>query len=444
MSSPATRNALLSGAFDRAFRILYGEESEEEQLRRYLGLLEEHAGAFPKTAGVSFFSASGRTELGGNHTDHNRGRVLAASIQLDALAAASPADDSMAIIRSHGIPRPIEVDLDDCTPRADETGSPEALVRGVAARLSELGYPVGGFRAVIDSTVLPGSGLSSSAAFEVLIGTILNRLHPGGKASAVELARAGQWAENRFFGKPCGLMDQIACSWGGVAAIDFADPEVPRIEGIAFSFATAGYSLLVVDTGGSHADLTPDYAAVPREMRSVAERFGREVLAEVGEEEFRDAMPDLRAKVGDRAVLRAMHFFDENRRVPEMADSLRAGDIERFLELSRESGDSSFRLLQNGYSPRKPGEQGITLALAESERFLRGEGVCRVHGGGFAGTVQAFVPVGRKNAYVAAMERLFGRGCTTSLSIRPLGAVAVTPELPEATTTDRSGSGGPA
>ncbi len=415
---------------------LYGEEGLSRAADRMDGLeasLMELRGGRPEES-PRFYSAPGRTELGGNHTDHNHGRVLAAAVRLDALACVAPrAPGDLGVrIRSEGWADPIVLDLAGLEPRPEEAGRTEALVRGVARGLADRGVAIGGFDAAMDSTVLPGSGLSSSAAVEVLFGTILADLAGAGLGSAaarekgidaVELAKIGQYAENRFFGKPCGLMDQTASAVGGVVAIDFALPSAPAVRSIPFAFAKAGLVLCVVNTGGSHADLTADYAAVPAEMKAVASFLGKAVLREVDPALLVERGPAIRAALGDRALLRALHFAAEDARVPAMVAALERNDVAAYLGLVRASGDSSWRLLQNLYPPEAPHEQGLPLALALSERFLAGEGAVRVHGGGFAGTIQAYVPLARFEGWKALMESYFGPGSVHPIGARPLGTL---------------------
>jgi galactokinase len=423
------------------FEDLYGPSAVEAARRRYAGLVEGiledspagfPAAGFPETRGeLRVFTAAGRTELGGNHTDHNRGKVLAASIQLDAVAIVAPRNDSRVFFRSPGY-SDVSVDLakpdgsPDLEVKAEETGTTASLVRGIAAELTRRGTAVRGFSANAASTVLPGSGLSSSAAVETLFGRIFDCLYGGGKRSALELAQIGQIAENRYFGKPCGLMDQTACASGGAVAIDFGDPARPLVQQIRFEPETLGYALCVVDTRGSHADLTADYAAIPAEMKAVARFFGKEVLRELALEQILDRAAEIRKAAGDRALLRAIHFFNENQRVEAMLAALHNKDIEQFLDLVNRSGDSSDKLLQNIYSPRQPAEQGVSTALALTRNFIAGEasgaGACRVHGGGFAGAIQAYMPLDRMGAYRRRMEGVFGAGAVTELRIRPVGA----------------------
>jgi galactokinase len=437
MAGSAFLEGLKNNKAGELFTRLYGGGGLETARRRYAALFEglgKLPGDYAAGGGeVRAFSAPGRTELGGNHTDHNRGRVLAASIQLDSAVLVSPRKDNKVFYRSTGYPD-VELDLSDLSPRPDEKGSTESLIRGIAAEFAKRGIAVGGFSANGDSTVFPGSGLSSSAAVEVLMGKVFDCLYGQGKLSALELAQIGQKAENDYFGKPCGLMDQTACASGGAVAIDFADPLLPRVRQIRFEPESAGFALCVVNTRGSHADLTPDYAAIPGEMKAVAAFFGKEVLRELDEEAVLGRIGELRKALGDRAVLRALHFFSENQRVVSLGDALAAlavakapaekrQALDRYLALVNESGDSSWELLQNIYSPRDPAVQGLSIALALSRKFLAGRGACRVHGGGFAGTIQAYIPLEALEAYRGEMEKVFGEGAVTPLRIRPLGAI---------------------
>ena len=319
------------------------------------------------------------------------------------------------------------VELDSLAPRKEEEGTTSALIRGIASRMRELGYRIGGFNAYITSEVLGGSGLSSSACIEVLLGSIINHLYNDGKIDEILLAKIGQYAENVYFNKPCGLMDQIACAVGGFVTIDFKDFDNPVVRKIDFDFAAQNYSLLVINTGGSHADLTDDYASVPREMKAVASALGKKVCRELTMEEVIQNIPKLRARVGDRAILRAMHFLSEDQRVVQQVEALERGDFGGFLRLVNESGDSSWKWLQNCYTNKNPHEQGITLALSVTENFLKGsgKGACRVHGGGFAGTVLVFMPNELLDEYVGLIEGIFGKGSVTVLSIRPYGTLCI-------------------
>ena len=369
-----------------------------------------------------YFSAPGRTEIGGNHTDHQRGRVLAAAVNLDTVAAVRLNGTDKIRILSEGYPL-YEVDVKELTPKKDEINTTPALIRGVAARFTQLGCEVKGFDAYCESTVLPGSGLSSSAAYEVLIGTILNHLFFDAKVSQAEVAQIGQYAENVFFGKPCGLMDQTASAVGNLVTIDFFDKENPKIEPLAFDFASCGHALCIIDTRASHADLTDEYAAIPNEIKSVCAYFGKDVLTQIDEKEFFAAIPTLREKCGDRAVLRAVHFYQENARVPKQVAALEQGDFDAFLKLIKESGYSSYMYLQNVIPAGYKEHQDVALALAMCEHFLDGRGAYRVHGGGFAGTVQAFVPFDMLDGFVAGMDGILGEGACHVLSIRPQAGV---------------------
>ncbi len=382
-------------------------------------LKEKFRSLFPESEPV-IFSAPGRTELGGNHTDHQHGRVLCAAVELDILACAAPNGTDKIRIHSEGY-APFEVAIVDTAPVLGEENTSAALVRGIAARISELGYAVGGFDAYVVSEVLPGSGLSSSAAFEVLTGTIINHFFCADKLRPEEIAQIGQYAENVYFGKPCGLMDQMASAVGGAVAIDFADPASPVVRRIDFDFTASGYTLCIIDTRSEHGDLTEDYAAITREMGAVAARFGKEHLRDVDENTFRAAIPEIRKICGDRAVLRALHFFAENKRAALEAEALEQGDFARFLALVNESGNSSALLLENLWSPAAPARQALTLALAIGKELLGGRGAIRVHGGGFAGTVQAFVPNDILTDFTAGMESIFGSGCCHALKVRSSG-----------------------
>ena len=365
---------------------------------------------------LRYFSAPGRVEVCGNHTDHQHGRVLAAAINLEAAAAVRATGTNTVSIKSAGF-ESSEIDLGDLTPKASEAGTPASIVRGIAAWFADKGYPIGGFDAEISSNIPVGAGLSSSAAIEVLIGCIFKGLF-GADISPIELAQAGQYAENVYFGKPCGLMDQTASSFGGLNIIDFCDPALPVVTPVSAQFP--GFELCIVNTGGSHADLTPEYAACTQEMKAVARHFGKEFLREVAEDGFYASLADLRS-LGDSAVLRAIHFFGDNKRVLKQADALNKGDMSTFLELVVESGRSSLAYLQNVYSSNNRREQGLTLALALSERHLTGSGAWRVHGGGFAGTILAFVPEDKKESYNKHMTAVFGENSCHFLKINSQG-----------------------
>lgn len=367
------------------------------------------------------FSAPGRTELSGNHTDHQRGCVLAAAVDLDTHAAVAENEGDRIRVLSEGYPL-CEIPLPVGSPDAAEYGTTAALIRGIAARFAALGHRVAGFDAYVASNVLPGSGLSSSAAFEVLLGVILNHLGHCG-LSAAEIAMVGQYAENVYFGKPCGLMDQTASAVGNIIGIDFADPRQPHIVPLDFDFSACGHALCIIDSGASHADLTDCYAAIPAELKSVCACFGKEVLREVPEEEFYRMLPSVRAKAGDRAVLRAIYVYEENKRVAQQVEALRRGDFDAFLRLVTASGRSSWMLLQNVIPEGRTNAQEMAFALALTEHLLQGRGACRVHGGGFAGTIQAFVPNDMLAAFRTEIERVLGEGSCHILSIRPEGGV---------------------
>ena len=374
-----------------------------------------------------YFSAPGRTEIGGNHTDHQRGRVLAAAVNLDTRAAVRVNGTRTIRILSKGYPMS-QVDLDQLEPVAEEINSTPALIRGVVARFVQMGCQVSGFDAYCESTVLPGSGLSSSAAYEVLIGAIVNGLFFDGKATQPELAMIGQYAENVFFGKPCGLMDQMASAVGNLVTIDFFDKEKPVIEPVNFDFAACGHALCIIDSQASHADLTDEYAAIPGELKSICAHFGKEVLTQIPEADFFAAIPQLRKTCGDRAVMRAIHFYQENARVPQQVAALKNGDFETFLALVKESGHSSYMYLQNVIPAGYKEHQDVAISLALCEHYLNGRGAYRVHGGGFAGTVQAFVPFDILESFRAGLDAVLGQGACHVLSIRPQGGVEMTVE----------------
>ena len=369
-----------------------------------------------------YFSAPGRTEIGGNHTDHQRGRVLAAAVNLDTVAAVRKNGTNTIRIQSKGYPMSV-VELDLLEPVSAEINATPALIRGVAARFTQLGCKVEGFDAYCESTVLPGSGLSSSAAFEVLMGTIVNHLFFEGKVSQPEIAMIGQYAENVFFGKPCGLMDQTASAVGNLVTIDFYDKDQPVITPVNFDFASCGHALCIIDSGADHADLTDEYAAIPGEIKAVAACFGKEVLTQIDEADFYAHLPHLRKSCGDRAVMRCIHFYQENARVPLQVAALQEGNFQRFLELVKQSGYSSYMYLQNVIPAGYKAHQDVAVALGLCEHFLQGQGAYRVHGGGFAGTVQAFVPFELLDQFVAGIDGALGQGACHVLSIRPQGGV---------------------
>lgn len=414
---------LKKGEFDQRLMALYLDpERLEQQRERYLRAVEKYVSLYGH-GDIAIFSAPGRTEIGGNHTDHQHGCVLAGAINLDAIGVVGKSDRYIKILSdAFDI---AAIDVTDVTMRENEKGTSEGLVRGVLNGFKQRGYQVGGFNAYLTSDVLIGAGMSSSAAFEVLIGTILSHLYQGGQVDPIEIAKIGQYAENVYFGKPCGLMDQCASSVGGLVNIDFADPASPIVRKVEVDFSTFEHALCILDTKGSHADLTPDYAAVPAEMKAVAAYFGQEVLRDVKEAEFYAALSEVRAACHDRAVLRAIHFFEENQRVAKQVESLSQGDFAAFKYWIAQSGKSSFEYLQNVYSPRHPEAQGVSLALALSEKSLGMHGVCRVHGGGFAGTIQAFVENQWVKQYQEEMEGYFGKGTCHVLKMRKEGGVKV-------------------
>ena len=412
-----------SGELDEKLAELYGAEAVAAQKDRYLDACGKFAAEFPQAGEVSLFSAPGRTEICGNHTDHQHGCVLAAAVDLDVIAIVSFNDSSVIRVKSAGYDMDT-VDISSLDPKEGEKGS-AALIRGVAAGFPKRGLRAGGFDAYTTSNVLSGSGLSSSAAFEVLIGTIIDRHYNDGKAGAVEIAKMGQYAENEYFGKKSGLMDQTVCAVGSAVFIDFNDTSAPEVTSTAFDLDKHGYSLFITDTKGSHADLSDDYSAVPSEMFEVAKQFGKEYLRACDEEEFYRKIPELRKTCSDRAILRAGHFFTENKRASIAAKAIESGAIAHFLDIIKKSGRSSAMWLQNLYSTKKPFEQGITLALAMSEKTLKGAGAYRVHGGGFAGTIQAFVPNELADNYAKTMDSLFGEGSCHKLRIRNCGGIQI-------------------
>lgn len=414
---------LSDGEFDKRLKEVYMSDSAvETEKEREKEIINSFIELYGNCEGVSLFSAPGRTEVGGNHTDHNQGKVLAAGVNLDCVSAAAKRVDTVIVEKTKGHGR-IEIDISDLSVHEDEFGKSSGLIRGMCAGFKEYGYNIGGFNAATASNVLSGSGLSSSAAYEVLIGTILNHFYNDGKVSAVDIAKISQYAENKYFGKPCGLMDQMASSVGSFITIDFENPQKPVINKVDFDFASCGHALCIIDTGGSHADLTGDYAAVRGEMEKAASVFGKEVLRQVNEAEFMKNIPLVREKAGDRAVLRAIHFFNENRRVDAEVEALSKGDFQQFKALVCESGASSYMYNQNVFTVKAPQSQGVSLALALCEKMLKGKGAWRVHGGGFAGTVQAFVPLDMLETFRTAIESVYSEGSCHVLSIRPFGGI---------------------
>lgn len=396
----------------------------EAAVERYADAVEKFFSIYGETEDFSVFSVAGRSEICGNHTDHNHGQVVAASIDLDIIAVAKKTDGTTVRVKSEGFDED-RVDISSLEPVEGEKFRSSALIRGVCDGIVKEGGKAGAFCAYTTSKILKGSGLSSSAAFEDMIGTIENHLYNEGKYDFTRISMISQYAENRFFGKPCGLMDQLACAAGGFVHIDFADPKNPVTERIEFSPEKFGYSLCIVNTGGSHADLNDDYASVPAEMKAVARFFGKDVLCGLTKDDIVSSAKELRGTVGDRAILRALHFISENERVCRISKYIADGDIKGFLSVINESGRSSATLLQNYYSTKAPSEQGIGLACAIAESVMDGDGACRVHGGGFAGTAQIFVPKNKESELIRAMECAFGEGSVTRLTVRPMGAVKV-------------------
>lgn len=426
---PTAKNLLYSSTTKELFATLYGDEEGllQQQIDRYQKLLSLFQHHFNDQT-IEFFSTPGRTELGGNHTDHNAGRVIAAAIHLDSIAVAAKTDNHRITIASEGFAQPFQVDLNErLQPKPELAGTTTALIRGIVSRFQELGYRTGGFNAYISSQVKVGSGLSSSASIEVLIGTILNYFYNQQQIPLETLALVGQFAENVHFQKPCGLMDQITCAFGGIVTIDFRDPQQPAIQKIDFDFNSQNYSLVIVDTGGSHANLVDDYAAIPSEMKAVATLLGGKVCRDIDLPTLLAEVKGLRPRVGDRAILRALHFLLENDRVQRQVQALQDRDFETFLHLVNESGNSSFKWLQNSYTINDVREQGISLGLALTDHYLNqaGRGACRVHGGGFSGTIQAYLPNEALMDYIAFMENSFDQGCVLKLKLRRPGTMAI-------------------
>ena len=406
------------------FRYLYGNDEDllKKQQERYAALIRRHAELFGDRPDVQLISAPGRTEIGGNHTDHNHGRVLAAAVNLDALCAVSPRADLNVVFHSEGY-APVEIDLTDLSVKPEEKGTTAALIRGVAAGMKQAGYRIGGFDAAVTSTVAGGSGLSSSAALEVMLTGVLDSLYNRFDMPYVLRAQISKQAENEWFGKPSGLLDQMASAAGGLVTVDFRNTEQPEVEAISYDFARKGYALVVVATGGSHANLTDQYAAIPAEMKRVAECFGQPVLRGLTAEQLTAKADELRAKVSDRAIMRAYHFIREDERVPKQVEALKADRIGDFLQLIIDSGRSSYMYLQNVFADNR--DQSLSLALCMAEELLRGDGAWRIHGGGFAGTTLNFVPLNRIREFVETMERAFGNDACKVLNIRPVGAARV-------------------
>ena len=410
-------NSAAQGDISSCVYDLYGRD-----LDRLFEVAIRFDGQFSTAGEVFFFRAPGRTELGGNHTDHQRGCVLAAGISLDAIGAAAKNARNVIRIFSTGFPSD-EMNVSDLAPRVSEHSSSLALVRGVAAGFMEKGYRVSGFDAYTSSEVLPGSGLSSSAAFTVLLANMMNVFFAQGKESPVSLAKICRQAENLYYGKPSGLMDQMASSLGGIVAMDFKDPEEPLVKRITCDFGVLGYEVIIVETGADHAGLTDEYASIPREMKDVADVFGKDVLRDVDPEDFLMRIPEVRARVGDRAVLRAMHFFDEQERVKSEIHALESGDMALFLDLVNASGDSSWRYLQNIFLSNNPKKQEAAVVLALCRRLLGTSGACRIHGGGFGGTVLIIVEKERRESLVSRLDSVLGAGCCRTLRLVEAGGM---------------------
>ncbi len=425
MKALELKKKISENGFAEIFTTLYGKENIEKANARYTMAIDEFEKEFGEGRELDLFSVAGRSEISGNHTDHNFGKVIAASIDLDIIAVASKRDDMQINIKSEGFPID-KVDVSDPQPDEKNFFKSYSIISGMARGFLNNGYKIGGYDAYTTSNVFKGSGLSSSAAFEDMVGNILNYFYNDGKVENPEIAKMAQYAENVFFGKPCGLMDQTACAVGGFVAIDFKDPKNPIIEKLDFDLTGAGYSLCIVNTGGNHADLNDDYASVPAEMKAVAAHFNKNVLREVCEDEIIAAIPDLREKVGDRAIMRALHFKEENKRVTYQTEALRNNDIDTFFKGVHESGSSSFKYLQNVYTVKNVSEQGLSLALCLAEKVLTGKKAAwRVHGGGFAGTIQAFIRNEDVAEFTKLLDGAFGQGATTVLKVRPFGAIKI-------------------
>ncbi len=412
-----------NGCLDSLFAELYTSENVDFQKKRYINAVEKFSELYPERDDIHIYSASGRTEITGNHTDHQHGCVIAGAVNLDTIGIASFHNENTVRIQSEGYDE-ISVALNDLGIHENKNSSSE-IVRGICAKFAGMGVKINGFDMYTTSDVLSGSGISSSASFETLVATAINCFYNNGQADAVEIAKIGQFAENVYFGKKSGLMDQLVCSVGGFVFIDFNDIENPYIEKVNADLSETGYKLIITDTKGSHSDLTDDYVTVRSEMESVAKYFGKNVLREVDEKIFWESIPDIRKKISDRSVLRAVHFFDDSRRAEEEKNALSENRFEDFIRLVNDSGNSSMNLLQNLYSCKNPCEQAIPLAVMAGKRILNGRGAVRVHGGGFAGTVQAFVPCELVNSYITEMNRIFGDNSCSVLTIRPVGSIEI-------------------
>ena len=420
-----TKNLLAGiegGNFDTVLTSLYGADMLDMQRARYAKAVNEFIAMYGDAEDVNVFTVAGRSEISGNHTDHNHGCVIAASINLDIIAVAAKNGENIIRIKSEGFPEDV-IDITDETIDEAKFFTSGSIISGVCKGFKNNGFAIGGYNAYTTSSVLKGSGLSSSAAFEDMVGNILNYFFNDGKIDNAEIAKISQFAENKYFGKPCGLMDQVACAVGGFVAIDFADPTKPIIEKMDFDLTSHGYSLCIVSTGGNHADLNEDYASVPAEMKAAASHFGKPVLREVGLEQLIAEIPAMREKYGDRAILRAFHFINENKRVKAQTEALRRGDLDSFFDGVLASGNSSFEYLQNVYTTKNVSEQGLSLALALAQYYLADRGgAWRVHGGGFAGTTQAYVRNEDVDGYRALMDGAFGEGACIVLRVRGIGA----------------------
>lgn len=418
MNSIQLKQTIQNGMFDRDFALLYGEV--EIAKSRYTDAIDEFVNLYGDHDNIRLFSAPGRTEIGGNHTDHQHGRVLAGSVNLDVIAIVSANDEGIVRIKSKGYCMD-EVNIDDLYIKEEETGRARSLIRGVLAAFKNNGHRIGGFEAYTTSNVLKGSGLSSSAAFEVLVSNIVNGLFNNASVDATTIAKYSQFAEREYFGKPCGLLDQMASSVGGFTYADFNDPQDPVVEKISLDLNESGHTLCVVDTGGNHANLTQDYADITLECKAVSNALGVEFLRDANEDEFYKKYAEIRQKCGDRAMLRAMHFFAENKRVLTQKSALKRGDFNTFFVAVKRSGESSYDYLQNVYSPSSPKNQAISVALALTKQFLNGRGAYRVHGGGFAGTIQCYIPSQMYESYKAMIEAVFGENSCVKLFVRSVG-----------------------
>ncbi len=416
------KNAIEAGEFDQSFKLLYPNNANARV--RYAAACDSFKDLYPISGEIRLFSAPGRTEISGNHTDHQHGVVLAGSVDLDVIAVVSLNNENVIRIKSEGYPEDV-VDINCLDKRDNEIGKAISLIKGVCAKFKEMGYALKGFNAYTTSNVLKGSGLSSSAAFEVLVGNILNGFFAENEVAPIEIAKIGQFAEREYFGKPCGLLDQMASSLGGFTYADFFDPSAPVTESIELDINSFGYSLCVVDTGGNHADLTDDYAGITVECREISQALGVSFLRDANVEDFYKNIATLRKDCGDRAVLRAFHFFNEEERVEAQKKALKDGRFEEFLRLVNASGQSSYDYLQNLYSNSNVQEQGLPLGIALTKQFLGEKGACRVHGGGFAGTIQCYIPTDKVSEYKEFIEKVFGSGSCHVLTVRPVGGYEV-------------------